>query len=255
MIRRLGSEVSGEVRALAGEPTTLLLGATTVLLISHYQGSTGAFHEHFSARYGDHPALSALSHFWWFGTSMLFYVAIPLLLSVATRGRFNDRYGFGLGNWREGVTLSLVFGAVMVPVVWWASTLESFAGLYPLAGSGAYTLNLGGGKTQLSLPLFVGYEAAYFAYFIGWEFLFRGWLTLGLEPHFGRTGALMVPIAPFALMHFGKAEPEALGSIIAGLALGLLALRTRSFWYGAVLHGGIAVFMDVVSAWKHLAKA
>jgi hypothetical protein len=36
------------------------------------------------------------------------------------------------------------------------------------------------------------------------------------------------------------------------VALGVLALRTRSFWYGAVIHGTIAVWMDWLSAKQHL---
>jgi hypothetical protein len=27
----------------------------------------------------------------------------------------------------------------------------------------------------------------------------------------------------------------------------VLALRTRSMWYGTIVHGGVALFMDVVS--------
>jgi membrane protease YdiL (CAAX protease family) len=49
-------------------------------------------------------------------------------------------------------------------------------------------------------------------------------------------------------MHMGKAEPEALGSIVAGVALGVLALRTRSFWYGVLVHASVAVWMDLLSA-------
>ena len=98
------------------------------------------------------------------------------------------------------------------------------------------------------------YEAAYFAYFIAWEFLFRGWMVHGVVPKWGRGPAILAQMAPFAVMHLGKAELEALGSIIAGLALGILALRTRSFWYGAMIHGVVAVFMDWLSARSYLLR-
>jgi membrane protease YdiL (CAAX protease family) len=71
----------------------------------------------------------------------------------------------------------------------------------------------------------------------------------GLLPKFGRAGAILIPVAPFAVMHLGKAEPEALGSIVAAIALGVLALRTRSFWYGFFVHGAVAVWMDVLYSW------
>ena len=67
--------------------------------------------------------------------------------------------------------------------------------------------------------------------------------------------AILTQVLPFAVMHLGKAEPEALGSIIAAVALGVLALRTRSFWYGAVIHGIVAVLMDWLSAWPALLGA
>ena len=76
----------------------------------------------------------------------------------------------------------------------------------------------------------------------------------GLLPKMGRAGALLLPIAPFAVMHLGKAELEALGSIVAALALGILALRTRSFWYGAMIHATVAVFMDWLSARSYLLR-
>lgn len=241
-------------RSLAGlwsEPTVIICGASALLIISHYQGNTGFLRSVVGDRWDKHPAGGVLGHFWWFASSLVLYFAMPLVLSVATKGRFYRRYGLGLGNWRQGLTLTAVFLAVMLPAVLFASRLESFKGIYPLAGNAAFTLNVDG-KNQTSYGLFALYEAAYFSYFVGWEFLFRGWMLNGLLPRFGRLGALLIQVAPFAIMHLGKAELEALGSIVAGIALGILALRTRSFWYGALLHGLIAVFMDLVSAWKWL---
>ena len=50
----------------------------------------------------------------------------------------------------------------------------------------------------------------------------------------------------------GLAVHESFGSIAAGLALGVLALRTGSFWYGAGLHATIAVFMDLLAGLPRL---
>ena len=48
-------------------------------------------------------------------------------------------------------------------------------------------------------------------------------------------------------MHYSKPLPEALGSIIAGVLLGVLALETRSFLYGAAIHWLVAMSMDVIA--------
>jgi membrane protease YdiL (CAAX protease family) len=232
---------------LGNEPTVIICGGSALLIISHYQGGTGAIGTVFGGRFNDHPAAGAISHFYWFGASLFLYLVMPLLLSTATRGSFHRSYGMGLGDWRAGFTVAGLFLAVMLPAVYVASTMKAFQGQYPLAGIAAYTLQPKDGLAKLSWSLFLIYECGYFLYFVGWEFFFRGWMLNGLLPTFGRAGALLIPVAPFAIMHLGKAELEALGSIIAGLALGLLALRTRSFWYGALVHGIVAVFMDLLA--------
>ena len=43
---------------------------------------------------------------------------------------------------------------------------------------------------------------------------------------------------------------ETLGALVAGTILGYLALRTRSIWPGVLLHGGIALTMDVLAMWQ-----
>src|SRR6185436_6071093 len=90
---------------------------------------------------------------------------------------------------------------------------------------------------------FFGYELLYVVYFIGWELFFRGFMTFGLYEKLGVNGILASNI-PFVLLHAGKPFPEGLGSVIAGIALGLFALRTRSFWYCWLIHALIAVSMD-----------
>ena len=54
----------------------------------------------------------------------------------------------------------------------------------------------------------------------------------------------MAMVVPYALLHIHKPFPEAMGSIVAGLVLGMLALKTRSIWPGLVVHGGVALAMD-----------
>ena len=54
------------------------------------------------------------------------------------------------------------------------------------------------------------------------------------------------------MVHFQKPLPETMGSIIAGLALGTLALRTSSIWGGALLHVAVALTMDSVGIARRL---
>jgi CAAX protease family protein len=96
-----------------------------------------------------------------------------------------------------------------------------------------------------STPLFIGYELAYAAYFVAWEFFYRGFLLFGLGNVIGRW-AVFVQMLPFAILHFGKPEIEAFSSVFGGLVLGWLAWRTRSFWYGVAIHASMAVYLDLL---------
>ena len=99
----------------------------------------------------------------------------------------------------------------------------------------------------------VAHELGYVCYFFGWEFLFRGFLTLVLARYIGAL-AIVVQVVPFALLHVGKPQPEALGSIVAGIALAILALRTRSIWWGFLLHAAVALSMDAAALIARLTR-
>jgi membrane protease YdiL (CAAX protease family) len=49
------------------------------------------------------------------------------------------------------------------------------------------------------------------------------------------------------MIHFVKPPLEAAASIVGGIVMGALALRSRSIWWGAALHVAIAALMDVMS--------
>lgn len=250
MTGSLQSAARSYLRGLGDESTVVLCGGTALLIASRYHGSADFFRAVFSPKLAGHPALDALPYFWWFGTSAIFYVVLPLALSLVTRGSFTRSYGLRLGDVRAGAATAAVLLVLMAAAIFIASRTNTFSHHYPLARHGAYTLRFGD-RQAVSRGLFALYEAGYFLYFLAWEFFFRGWILNGLLPRFGR-GAIAIQMVLFALMHLGKPELEALGSIVAGIALGILALRTRSFWYGAFLHGALAVFMDILVAWRYL---
>jgi membrane protease YdiL (CAAX protease family) len=81
---------------------------------------------------------------------------------------------------------------------------------------------------------------------VAWEFIWRGFLLFGLEPKFGYY-AVLFQMIPFVILHNGKPAIETFGAIIAGLALGILALRTRSILYCIITHAGVMFFIDLVS--------
>jgi membrane protease YdiL (CAAX protease family) len=57
-------------------------------------------------------------------------------------------------------------------------------------------------------------------------------------------------VTPYMMIHFGKPGAEAVGAILAGAALGLVALRTRSIYAGMAIHIAVAWSMDLLALWR-----
>lgn len=163
---------------------------------------------------------------------------IPFISLWIIQGKsFFKNSGLTLGNKKLGFTLTipaLVFMWIAVVVV--IKVFPSFIAYYPMAGYGV-----------TSLRLFLLYEAAYFSFFIGWEFFFHSFLVFPYEAKLGKVGAIIIGTLPFVIVHIGKPFPEVLGSFVANVFLCMLALETRSFWYGFALHSMVAIFMEFAS--------
>jgi membrane protease YdiL (CAAX protease family) len=92
------------------------------------------------------------------------------------------------------------------------------------------------------------WEMGYAIQFFSLEFFFRGFLLRGMAAELGAM-AMMVMMIPYCMIHFGKPLPECLGSIVAGMVLGTLAMDTRSIWGGVTIHVAVAWSMDLASLW------
>ena len=92
----------------------------------------------------------------------------------------------------------------------------------------------------------VGYEIAYGLDFITVEFLFRGFMVIGMVHLLGRKSVLAMAVV-YCLLHFGKPAGEAVSSLAGGYVLGAIAFETRSIWGGIIVHVGIAYMMEIVS--------
>jgi membrane protease YdiL (CAAX protease family) len=52
-------------------------------------------------------------------------------------------------------------------------------------------------------------------------------------------------VVPYCMIHYRKSAAEALAAVVAGLALGLLSMRTRSVMGGVVIHWAVAITADL----------
>ena len=73
-------------------------------------------------------------------------------------------------------------------------------------------------------------------YLIGYEFLFRGILFLGLIPFVGLYPAITINTVLYALAHLYKGKKETLGSIPLGIVLCFITAETGTLWTAFAVH-------------------
>ena len=223
----------------------VLMAGTLLLLVFHYWGrpqfyvSSGLIDwvaEGFGGTLQDHPGVGG--YLYWGVTSLLLRTAVPAAVVVWIIKESPRDYGYRIRGIAKHLPVYAAMYLVMLPVLVWASSFASFLDYYPFYDRAAE----GGGAFWL-------YEIGYGLQFVGIEAFFRGFLTFGLAKRFGLLGIPIMTV-PYVMIHFGKPAPEAFAAIIAGLVLGYLALRSKSFVPGVFLHVGVAITMDLLVLWR-----
>ncbi|MEE2827741.1 MAG: CPBP family glutamic-type intramembrane protease, partial [Myxococcota bacterium] len=149
--------------------------------------------------------------------------------------------GLSLKGFRKHLWVYVGLFLLVLPFVFAASGTEVFLDKYPL-----FRKLPRGEHAQEWLLL---WEASYGLQFVALEFFFRGALLFGVVRVLG-PWAIPAMVVPYTMIHFGKPAAEAVGAILAGGALGLLALRTRSIYAGMIIHIGIAWSMDLLALFR-----
>lgn len=213
----------------------LLLSVPVILLVYIYHGMDEAF-----ARYFSH--LSSLYYFdiyryvYQFLATLVLFFLFPLIIIKLVFKEKLKNYGLTLGDKRYGLRFIIItIPLIVIPIIFLASRMPQVRAEYPLSK-----------LVQDNASVFLLYEFSYvLLYYVGWEFFFRGYMLFGLREKFGDAYAILLQVIPSALLHFNKPESEFLGSIVLGIVLGYLALRTRSILYPLIIHSCIGVFTDL----------
>ncbi|MFO0679645.1 MAG: CPBP family intramembrane glutamic endopeptidase [Polyangiaceae bacterium] len=170
---------------------------------------------------------------WWAFSRIAGYVLVPfplwklffpkdslLDLGLRTKGFFTHAWIYTL------------FLAVVLPAMWIVSRQPDFGGYYPFYKG-----------SSRSWWDFAVWEMMYFAQFFALEMFFRGFWLGVLRRSFG-SGAIFAMAVPYCMIHYGKPYLEAMGAIVAGIALGSLSMRTKSIYQGFLVHVTVAGLMD-----------
>ena len=153
--------------------------------------------------------------------SYVFYLCIlPGIVALMLRPQFSA-WGLGWGRWRWTVR-TIVVGAPLVLIFFLLAAHIPEVQVYyrPLRPRPEqYMLWFG----FLAIEIFA------------WEFFWRSFMLLGLEPSFGKL-SMFVQMMPYAIAHITKPEIEVFGSMIGGILAGYAVLKCRSIWPVYILH-------------------
>lgn len=229
-----------EARRTPRDVTIVFLAVATVGILSYHFGSKRFFYDTWYATLGGDPLYDVYQYLYWFASEFIIYFILLLAVVVLLHRRPLQEFGLGAGDWRFGLRISLIFYLIMLPILWFASASTAFQSVYPHSHivRGDWTL-------------FLVYEAAFILYFIGWEFIWRGYMVFGLLRHTGAAIAVFSQMIPFVILHYGKPVPETVGAVAAAIALGALSVRTRSFWYAVLIHWSVMLTIDLLSTLRY----
>ena len=232
---RLRAEWARLRRAAASldtQTTFVLTLAALLVVLQFILGDRGLFRRHLG---GHLPvAWRGLARWgWWFGMQGLLGFVVPAL---ALRAFFADdlgEMGLGLGDWRFATVVAVLYLPAVAVGTWVLSDGTAFQDRYPHYDPAAR-----------NWEIFLLYEALFLFYWVGWEYLWRGFVLFGTAHTFG-VHAIFVQALPFAALHVSKPWPEALLSVVGGIALGALVWRCRSFWIAVPIHAAQMMLLDL----------
>lgn len=177
---------------------------------------------------GTHRMLSAF---------VLFGVVPAGIVKFAFKEKLSD-YGVCLGNWRLGVFWLCLMLPFMLLFGYGSAMSGKFVGFYPM---NPFIVN------GCTIPVFASHAFFFILFYIGWEFMFRGFLQQAIMPQAGPQTAILVQTLASTMLHYGNPFSEVLASILAGIFWGFLVIRTRSLFSGLIQHSVLGVTLDYFS--------
>jgi membrane protease YdiL (CAAX protease family) len=202
--------------------------------ISWYITSRRFFRNNLTQYFPDTEFRNIYEFAYWFIGDFITYLLVPLLIIIFIFKKPLSQFGLQLGDYRFGLTLSILFIALMMPIVWIISASQDFIFQYP-------HLSL----ARSDWKIFFVYEVGILFYLLAWEFIWRGFTLFGLYEKFGGY-AILIQMIPFVMLHNGKPFAETLGAIAGGIILGYFAIRTKSIYYCIITHMGVMFMIDLI---------
>jgi hypothetical protein len=162
----------------------------------------------------------------WFN-ALFYYFVLPVITLLVLLRRNPLDFGLRLGKYKVWLVHVGTASLVALIVLYFASRDASLYRYYI-----SKNLNMAGYTADFAVKLFA------------WEFLFRGFMLMGLKERFDE-GSIIIQMVPFTLLHIGKPVLEIIACIPMGLYFGFVAYRGNSFWPAYIIHLVINISLKV----------
>jgi membrane protease YdiL (CAAX protease family) len=226
----------GVIKPLDRKVITVFLSSIILLTISWYFANPKFYRESVAFLNSENLMTEEFkSYVYWFTLDIILFFIIPVYIIKYLFSEDLRNYGIYFGKKKSGLLYAVFTLLLFVPVLHFLTVSEDFSQYFPLMQN-----------AKDDLIVFLIYEILFILFIFSWEFIFRGFILFGLEKHFGFY-AVFIQMIPFVLLHTGKPFLETFSAIFGGLFLGYLALRTRSIFYGFLIHAAILVLLDFIS--------
>ncbi len=234
-------KLSEIINGLDRKVIVIFLSVAVIQTISWYFTSRRFFVLNLFNQFSSSQNVDLYEFIYWFTGDFFSLFVLPLIIIIFLLKDKPKNFGLQFGDYKSGLKISFYFILIMFVISWFASSSSSFSETYPLLQSAKESWNL-----------FFIFEAGILLYVFAWEFIWRGFMLFGLEEKFGFY-AVLVQMIPFVILHNGKPVLETFGAILGGIALGILAFRTRSILYCVIVHISVMFTIDLFSILRYKA--
>lgn len=161
----------------------------------------------------------------------IYYFIIPMIVIILLFRESPSNFGFKLGKWKVGLMYTAVSVVGMAIILAFIARTPDMQQYY-----------IARAPQNIARLLFLnGVEL------FAWEFVWRGLMLFAFARILGPGPAIFLQAVPFAFMHLGKPEVEALSTIFGGAAFGYIAWKSDSFVYPWLIHWFITSFTMLIA--------
>ncbi|GEM_PF-6775272 len=190
---------------------------------------------------GDAYAYDLYRILYMFAVMVMCFFIIPIGIIVFVLKESPVQYGLRLPQrWKSLILVIAVLPIIAMSMYYTAMHNETIRKIYPYS---KYILHHTG---FVLIVYFIGYTA----YYIAWEFFFRGYIQCGTEASVGVPIAIMLQVIPSSLIHLGnpvgmpKTFSETAMAIVVGIVWGIITWRSRSILFALIMHASIGILLD-----------